>query len=186
MDSRRSECGQAGGIGPQPFIAEGFTKAFRLVLDQSVGGHCPDESDFDEMYRALGNAEQQADIRAANPEPKHCLPLQADPKYCTRCPKNPHLDGAERLNPADLYVWQSDLENIMQLLSLADAGISVPMSSLTYREVILLQAAQAEINRRKQKDMERSKKKTSREQREQLRKLGRKGVVLIDSNDSVN
>jgi hypothetical protein len=83
-----------------------------LVRRDQVDGivNCPREESFSAMYAALGDREQQNDIRRRWPDKRHCVYLRKDANACEClppgiregevCPNNPydkHAVAIERL-----------------------------------------------------------------------------------------
>lgn len=82
----------------------------------AIGGGCPDEPQFRQLFEVLGDGQAQEDIRLAHPKVQHCEKLQINPKACNGCSKNPmkpeKLAKKERIEAAG--EWFETAEKLEQ------------------------------------------------------------------------
>ena len=114
-----------GDCNKKRLIGEAFSKAFLALIKDKGKIECPEEDDFKELYKVLGDRKEQEKIRSDNPKGKHCLDLEASPNACVGCPNNPYDKKKEqdRADREEVQKCSSLLEYISVLYDNIEMGI---------------------------------------------------------------
>lgn len=127
-------------------MEKGFQLRDRVARLES----CPREDRFRAMYRALGDAERQDELRIVGENVRHCPMLRKSPSACEClpqdfdakarkgdvCPRNPYVLHAEVFRKFQEY--DDLLDDVRDLVDVARMGLLPPLSEITPRQFLML------------------------------------------------
>ena len=118
------------------------------VADQT----CPREPDWSELYAILGDKTKQDEIRARNPEARHCKLLLGNPRACHGCPHNPY--GKED-HGAGLEILHGNSDAVERALWLEQTNRSglLSISEMDPAEIEATRIVQEEIERQQRLEL---------------------------------